>query len=179
MEIRGLIYLFLSWSILFLVFSSGVEIHQSEVSDGLELVSADERVQHSIQHDYSSLIVDKEGSSTISLTSSVESGSRDVEIEVDGESIEPEFVGGEGDSKIFNVAEDQPEMNRILVRGEEVGETELEITATDQEWEISREKTFPVYVRESTVESQNAPGLEFYNIIAIGILGAIVYFVSL
>ena len=144
-----------------------------------KIISRSYRINNRVQHEYSSLIVDKGGSKSLIFESSIGSGPREVKTYLGGEGIDAKFVDTGSSTKTYQVSEDNPVRNQIIVSGEEVGETKLEIVSEDQELNINTTETFPVYVRPSNDEGRGVPGLTGIYLLFILLAGSYLYFESL
>lgn len=159
--------------------SDPYESQESGVREFFRVISEIYRVQHEIQHDYSTLIVDENDAAFIFLETSVNTDAREFTTYLDGNNLDAEFMENRQSSKTYTIEPDSPVRHQLRINGTQTGNTELEIITEDDSVDVNTSKTFPVYVRDSIEEGQPIPGLTSFYILIISLFSATLYFVSL
>jgi len=159
--------------------SDPYEHQESGIREFFRVISKIYRVQHEIQHDYSTLIVDENDSAFIFLETSVNTDAREFTTYLDGDGINAEFRENGQNSKTYNIEPDSPVRHQLRINGVQTGNTELKIVTEDDSVDVNTSKTFPVYVRDSVEEGQPVPGLTSFYMLIITLFSATLYFVSL
>ena len=136
------------------------------------------RVRHTVDHQYSSLIVDEGGQATMFFESDVATDNRTVTTYVEGDGIDVEYSDG-STQKTYEVDTGEPDRFQLRISALDTGKNELRIITEDDSVSTNTTTTFPVYVRESVEEGQSVPGLSFYYLVFIGLFSSLLYFALL
>jgi len=142
------------------------------------VVSQNYRVQNTVDHQYSSLIVDEDGEASMFFESDVVTDNRTVSTFVEGDGIDVEYADG-STQKTYEVDTGEPDRFQLRIEALDTGQNELRIITEDDSVSANTTTTFPVYVRESVEEGQPLPGLNFYYLLIIGLFSSVLYFASL
>ena len=142
------------------------------------VVSQNYRVQNTVDHQYSSLIVDEGGQASMFFDSDVVTDNRTVTTYVEGDGIDVEYSDG-STQKTYEVDTGEPDRFQLRIEALDTGSNELRIITEDDSVSTNTTTTFPVYVRESVEEGQSVPGLSFYYLVFIGLFSSLLYFALL
>ena len=142
------------------------------------VVSQNYRVQNTVDHQYSSLIVDEGGQASMFFDSDVVTDNRTVTTYVEGDGIDVEYSDG-SNQKTYEVDTGEPDRFQLRIEALDTGSNELRIITEDDSVSTNTTTTFPVYVRESVEEGQSVPGLSFYYLVFIGLFSSLLYFALL
>lgn len=142
------------------------------------VVSQIYRVQHTVDHKYSSIIVEEGGQTPFFFESSVATNNRTVTTYLEGDGINVSYADGSTE-KTYEVDTGNPERFQVQIEGDQVGENELRIITEDESVTTNTTTKFPVYVRKSVSEGQSIPGLTTIYLVVIGFFSSLLYFVSL
>ena len=142
------------------------------------VVSQIYRVDHTVDHQYSSLIVDEGGQASMFFESDVATNNRTVTTYVEGSGIGVEYADG-STQKTYEVDTGQPHRFQLRISALDTGKNELRIITEDDSVSTNTTTTFPVYVRESVSEGQSVPGLALIQIITIFLTSILFYYGTL
>ena len=138
-------------------------------------LGANYRVQHSIDYEYSSLIIEDNGQGFFFLETSIETDNRTVTTYLEGNNLNAVFMDSGSSQKTYEVEKDKPERFQIRVRSNDLGSHELKIITEDESVSSNTTVTFPIFVRESVSEQAEVPGLTLPYLALILALSSIVY----
>jgi len=141
------------------------------------LVSQIYRVRHTIDHQYSSLIVDEGGQASMFFESDVATDNRTVTTYVEGDGIDVEYADG-STQKSYEVDTGEPDRFQLRISALDTGKNELRIITEDDSVSTNTTTTFPVYVRESVEEGQSVPGIGLIQLVALALAGLMFYYTS-
>jgi hypothetical protein len=135
------------------------------------------RVRHTIDHQYSSLIVDEGGQASMFFESDVATDNRTVTTYVEGDGIDVEYADG-STQKSYEVDTGEPDRFQLRISALDTGKNELRIITEDDSVSTNTTTTFPVYVRESVEEGQSVPGIGLIQLVALALAGLMFYYTS-
>lgn len=143
------------------------------------VISTVYRVQHQIDYEYSSLIIEDNGQGFFFFESDVDTQNRTVTTYLRGNNLSAEFVDTGSSQRTYEVDTGDPERFHVRVQSDNPGKHELKIITEDESVSSNTTVTFPVYVRESVSEGAEVPGLTIPYLVLILLTSSLLYFALL
>lgn len=143
------------------------------------VISTVYRVQHQIDYDYSSLIIEDNGQGFFFFEADVDTQNRTVTTYLEGNNLNAEFVDTGSSQRTYQVDTGDPERFHVRVQSDDPGKHELRIVTEDDSVASNTTVTMPVYVRESVPESAEVPGLTTPYLALILLTSSLLYFALL
>lgn len=145
----------------------------------LPLINAqDYRVDTEIRPNYDGLVLSHNSTETLIISSKVDQEDREVKIYLEGNHISANFTSNQKNTKILDLDEGTASNERIRIKGDIPGLTQLNITSEDLNYSVNTTNEIEVKVRNSK-QTNTLPGLNLYYLVFIAFFSFVLYFASL